>query len=241
MQNAYALEVKGRLEWVHKTDMRILVDGVVEKVNVIVGQHVKKGDLLLQLDQREFKANVEEAKARVAQAKLETEAAERENQRMQELFERGLMSIEDQKTVELQVATAKARQASAEAALTRAEIALERTELKAPFNGVIVTRNVWAGDVLYKTMQSTPLLSLAPANKMLARALVSSKVLQQYRKGQGATVNVRGNNYKGKIYQMGVEAVRIEPEGAIYELDISFNPSAKTGLRPTESATILLP
>lgn len=239
--SANALDIKGRLEWVYKTDMRILVDGVVDKANVIVGQQVKKGELLLQLDQREFIANLEEAKARVEQAKLLTAAADRENQRMLELFDRGLVSIEDQKAVELQQATAKAQQASAESALVKAQIALERTQLKAPFSGIIIHRNVWSGDVIYKTMQSTPLISLAQNRTMLARVLVSAKTIQNYRKGQAATVTVRGQQYQGKIYQLGVEAVRIEPEGAIYELDVSFKPTAKAGLRPTESVTVSLP
>lgn len=239
--STYALDIKGRLEWVHKTDMRVLVDGVVDKANVIVGQQVKKGELLLRLDQREFLANVEAAKARVEQTSLLTAAADRENQRMLELFDRGLVSIEDQKTVELQLATAKAQQATAESDLVKAQVALERTQLKAPFSGIIIDRNVWSGDVIYKTMQSTPLISLAPNKTMLARVLVPAKTIQQYRKGQNATVTVRGQQYQGKIYQLGVEAVRIEPEGAIYELDVSFKPNTKVGLRPTESVTVSLP
>jgi len=183
-QPVQALEVKGRLEWLHKTDMRVLVDGVVDKVNVITGQHVKKGDILLQLDPREFQANIDEADARLSQATLATESAERENQRTQELFDRGLISIEDQKDVELKLATKKAQQATAQSALTKAKIALERSQLKAPFNGIVISQNVWKGDVIYKTMQSKPLLSVAPSNKMLARVMVSAETLHQYKKGE---------------------------------------------------------
>jgi hypothetical protein len=37
-----ALELKGRLEWQHKVDMRVVENGVVEEVNVTTGQHVNK-------------------------------------------------------------------------------------------------------------------------------------------------------------------------------------------------------
>lgn len=240
-QSAHALEIKGWLEWIHKTDMRVLTDGIVSKVNVLLGQHVKKGDVLLQLDQRESQANIDQAKAHLTQATLSTESAERENQRTQELFDRGLLSIEDQKAVELKLATAKAQQAVAQSTLLKAQIALERTQIKAPYNGIIVSLDVWKGDVIYKTMQSQPLLSIAPSEQMLARVLVSSKILHQYKKGQKATISIHGHHYKGVIYQLGVEAVRIEPEGAIYELDISFKPPANSGLRPTESVRVSLP
>ena len=240
-QSVHALEIKGRLEWIHKTDMRVLVDGVVNKVNVILGQHVKKGDLLLQLDQREFQASIDEAEARLTQATLAVESVERENQRTQALFDRGLISIEDQKDVELKLATVKAQHATTQSTLIKTKIALERTQIKAPFNGIIISHNVWESDVIYKTVQSQPLLSIAPTNQMLARVLVSAKTLHHYKKGQGAHVTVRGKSYKGTIYQLGVEAVRIEPEGAIYELDVSFKPSSKSSLRPTESVLIDLP
>lgn len=240
-QPVQALEIKGRLEWLHKTDMRVLVDGVVDKVNVILGQRVKKGDVLLQLDQREFKADIDEADARLSQAILATESAERENQRTQELFDRGLISIEDQKAVELLLATKKAQQIAANTTLIKAKIALERSQLNAPFNGIVISQNAWKGDVIYKTMQSEPLLAIAPNNKMLARVLVPANKLHQYKKGQKARVLIRGKSYKGAIYQLGVEAVRIEPEGAIYELDVVFNSPSSSGLRPTESVQVNLP
>jgi RND family efflux transporter MFP subunit len=241
---AWAIDIKGRLEWLHKTDMRVLVDGVVDKVNVIVGQTVKKGDVLLQLDQREFQAAVDEAKAQLAYVKLQTASAEREHERMLSLFERGLASIEDQKSIELMLAQAKSAQAQAATKLTQAEIALQRTQLIAPFDGLVIAQRVWAGDIIYKTLQKDALISVTQYKKMLARALVPVNILQRYKKGQTIDLTVRNHRYTGKIYQLGVEAVRIEPEGAIYELDVSFQPKlngSSLRLRPTETVTLHLP
>lgn len=240
----WALEIKGRLEWLHQTDMRVLVDGVVDQVNVIVGQTVKKGDVVLQLDQREFKAAVDEAKAQLSYAKLQTATAEREYERVRSLFERGLASIEDQKSIELALAQAKSAQATAKTKLTQAEIALQRTQLIAPFDGLVIAQRAWAGDIIYKTLQKEALISIAPYKKMLARALVPVTILQRYKKGQTIPLTVRNQRYTGKVYQLGVEAVRIEPEGAIYELDVSFQPTLKGSslrLRPTEAVTLHLP
>ncbi len=239
--SAQALELKGRLEWVHKVDMRITDSGVIEKVNVTTGQHVDKGDLLLQMDQRKQQATLLEAKARVARAKLGMEDAEREQARTQELFDRGLIAEEELKDGELKQAVAQAEMESAKAAEEAAQVSLEHTELKAPFSGIIANNTAWQGAVIFAGKQDQPLISLAPDDQMLARVLVTADVLRHYPVGSAAQIVMNGSTRNGKIYSHGVEAVRIEPEGAIYELDIIFKRSAKELLRPSESVRVVLP
>lgn len=238
---AEALELKGRLEWVHKVDMRIIDSGVVEKINVTTGQHVSKGDLLLQMDQRKQQAVLLEAKARVARAKLGMEDAEREQARTQELFDRGLIAEEELKDGELKQAVAQTEMESAKAAEEAARVTLEHTELKAPFSGIIVSSTAWQGAVIFSGKQDQPLVSLAPDDQMLARVLVTADVLRRYQVGSSAQILMNGEARSGKVYSHGVEAVRIEPEGAIYELDIIFKRNGKELLRPSESVRVVLP
>ncbi|MFN3785301.1 MAG: efflux RND transporter periplasmic adaptor subunit [Thiothrix sp.] len=239
--NAIALELKGRLEWVNKIDMRVLENGIVAKVNVTTGQHVNQGDLLLQMDQRKQKAALLEAKARVARAQLSIEDAEREQARTQELFDRGLIAEEELKDSELKLAVAQTEQESAKAAEAAASVALEHTELKAPFSGIVASKDVWQGAVIFAAKQDKPLITLAPDDQMLARVLVTADVLRRYPVGTNAQVLVNGAKHGGKVYSQGVEAVRIEPEGAIYELDIIFKRNANELLRPSEAVQVILP
>lgn len=238
---AQAAEFKGRLEWVHKIDMRVVENGVVEEVKVTTGQHVNQGDLLLRMDQRKQKAALLEAKARVARAKLSLEDSERDMGRTQELFDRGLIAEEELKDHELKQAVAKTESESAKAAEEAAQVALDHTELKAPFEGIVVDNNVWQGAVIFAGKQDQPLLTLAPDDQMLARVLVTADVLRNAPVGATAQVLVNGDSRNGKVYSRGVEAVRIEPEGAIYELDILFSRSTKELLRPSESVKVVLP
>lgn len=238
---AQALEFKGRLEWVHKVDMRVTDSGVIEKVNVTAGQHVNKGELLLQMDQRKQQAELKEAKARIARAQLSTDEAERDMNRTQELFDRGLIAEEELKGSELKQAVAQSEMESAKAAEEAAQVALEHTELKAPFAGIVVSNTAWQGAVIFAGKQDQPLVSVAPDDQMLARVLVTADVLRRYPTGSSAKVLVNGDARSGKVYSQGVEAVRIEPEGAIYELDIIFKRSGKELLRPSESVRVVLP
>jgi len=238
---AAALELKGWLEWVHKVEMRVVENGVVEEVAVSAGQHVKQGDLLLRMDQREAKAALLGVKAKVARARIATESAGRERHRSQELFDRGLIAIEELKEAELKEAAAIAEEESAKAAEAAAQVALERTELRAPFDGIVVARNVWKGAVIYKTIQQEPLIVLAPDDKMIARALVTASVLRLFRPGQYARVKVANGLREGRIYSLGVEAVRVELQGAVYYLDVVIDRSPAEPLRPSETVEILLP
>jgi RND family efflux transporter MFP subunit len=238
---AHAVVLKGRLEWVHKVEMRVLENGVVEEVAVTAGDHVKRGQLLLRMDRREFRAALLEAKAGVARARINTEDAVRELTRSEELFERGLIAQEELKDAELKQAAAVAEEESAKAAETVAALALERAELRAPFDGIVVERNAWHGAVVYKTLQSAPLVAVAPDDRMLARALVTADLLRRYRPGQRGKVNIGGELRDARVYSLGVEAVRVDLKGAVYELDLIFKRRADEILRPSESAQIILP
>lgn len=238
---AQALELKGRLEWMHKVDMRVIENGIVEKVNVTTGQHVNAGDVLVRMDQRKQKATLLEAKARVARATLSMDDAARDMARTQELFDRGLIAEEELKDGELKQAVAQTEMESAKATEEAAQVALEHTELKAPFSGIIAANTAWQGAVIFAGKQDQPLITLAPDDQMVARVLVTADVLRRHAVGQSAQVLVNGSSRNGKIYRQGVEAVRIEPEGAIYELDIIFKSNNKELLRPSESVRVVLP
>jgi RND family efflux transporter MFP subunit len=193
------------------------------------------------MDQRAVEANLLEAKARVTRARVNSEKAERELVRTQELFDRGLIAQEELKDAELEQAAAAAEDESAKATEAAAQIALERTELHAPFAGIVVSRNVWTGDVVYKTLQQTPLIVIAPDDRMLARVLVTADVLRRYKPGQAARVNLFGEMREAKVYSLGVEAARVEVQGAVYELDVVFERRPDELLRPSEVVQVVLP
>ncbi len=240
-QVVQAQSYNARLEWLYKVELRMLDNGILQKVNVKLGQHVKKGTILTSIDQREFKARVQKASAELERAKLALQNSHDELERAKELYERALIADQELKDAKRKHASIKAEIEALEAALLLQKIALERTVLRAPISGIIVEKNAWEGGVVYKTLQKDPLISIAPNGSMLARALVNVVTLQKYKPGQAAKVNIRGKIYPGKVYSLGVEAVRIDPSGAVYELDIIFNHPTNETLRPSQTVKIILP
>lgn len=121
------------------------VSGVVKEVYVQVGQRVKKGDKLLALDDTRLKAHVMEAEAAVTRFKQEAEEADRDLKRAEELYERGVSSTTEFDAAKLRHARATANATEADARLIIARKDLEDSVLKAPFDGVVRSREAEPG------------------------------------------------------------------------------------------------
>ena len=78
-------ELPGTLAWGERMSMGTLVSGVVSEVPVKPGQRVGKGDLLVGLDARGFRAGLTGARAELARAKARLEEAQREEEEADQL------------------------------------------------------------------------------------------------------------------------------------------------------------
>jgi multidrug efflux system membrane fusion protein len=90
--NLLAKDIQAVLDWQQRVELGTLVDGMITKVNVMVGQQVSRGSLMIELDQREVQARLAWAESRVAVTKLEQDEARRELDRSLELYDRTLLS-----------------------------------------------------------------------------------------------------------------------------------------------------
>jgi RND family efflux transporter MFP subunit len=112
----------------------LVLGGRINKVNVEEGSRVKAGDVLIELDHRVPQAKYDRAKAKA-------DFAEKEFQRMQQLFKQGTVTPQN-------VDNARSNYDSAKADLNEAEVALENTFLKSPFDGVVIQKVAEVGNIL---------------------------------------------------------------------------------------------
>jgi len=155
LKAAVASKATGRLEWL----------GVVE------GSHVVKGQVLARLDSRDVEsllsnaiANVNVARAGVESAYVEMKNAERTLARMRDLRSKLFVSQSqvDDASANLQKANAavtssRATLSAMEATAVNAEISVDYTQIRAPFDGVILSKAANIGDIV------TPMSSAADA------------------------------------------------------------------------------
>jgi RND family efflux transporter MFP subunit len=145
----------GTVEPLTQTELVAEVTGRVVSVssNIRAGGQFNEGDVLVQLDDRDFKVEVDIAASDAAQANVAY---------LQELAEADLAAKDWNKapkneTARLlalrkpQVAAAKAALDAANARLARAKLNLERTRIKAPFDGMVLTQSIDIGQVVNST------------------------------------------------------------------------------------------
>lgn len=127
------------------------VAGRVEKLasQFVPGQLVKKGQILVELDDTDYQLELANARANLAQAQASL-AQEQGNQAVAQAdFDLLKMDVSERERDLIlrkpQLESAKAAVASAKAALDRAKVNLERTKIRAPFNGIVVSRQTAVG------------------------------------------------------------------------------------------------
>lgn len=138
----------GRFVAVDSVEVRARVSGYLEAIHFTDGAIVKKGDPLFTIDQRPFRAAVEQAQGALAQAKANLAYAESDLKRGEGLV-RG--STITQQTFDQRVQAKRVAEASVqvqEAAILQARLDLQFTDLSAPVSGHIGDRRVSAGNLV---------------------------------------------------------------------------------------------
>jgi membrane fusion protein, multidrug efflux system len=144
-------EFIGRIQAVGRVALVARVSAFLEKRLFVEGAEVKQGDLLYQLEQPPFQAQVENNKANVAQLEAQHRNAQLTLERAQYLLK---TVAGQQSTVDSALASERSLAAQIEAAkaqLQIAEINLGYTEIRAPIDGKISATDVTEGNVVSPT------------------------------------------------------------------------------------------
>jgi multidrug efflux system membrane fusion protein len=141
-------EYVGRFVAVDSVEIRARVSGYLEKVHFTDGQLVKAGDLLFTIDQRPFRAALDQARADLARARSQSDLATADLTRAETLLAQKTIaeSLYDQRVQAKRAADAALQ--SSEAAIKNAELNLEFTELRSPVAGRIGDRRVSPGNLV---------------------------------------------------------------------------------------------
>ncbi len=125
----------GRVTAIETVELRPRVSGYVERVAYQEGQEVKKGDLLFVIDQRRYKAQLDQAQADLERARAEARLAQTQDARAQTLVEAKAISREEFETRRAATTQGNAAVRAAEAAVANAQLDLQFTQVRSPING----------------------------------------------------------------------------------------------------------
>jgi HlyD family secretion protein len=142
------VSANGVVQPINKVEIRSKASGQILELNCEEGSYVKKGDLLVALDQTTTKNDYEQAKADLASAQQQLSQAENAARRSQQLHEKKLISDQDIEQSKLDLVKAQSQLVRATAALSSAEERLRDTRILAPITGIILSRSVDLGQII---------------------------------------------------------------------------------------------
>lgn len=206
-----------------------------------VGQRLRRGESLAQLDATALQLSVREQQARIGRLQIEAEQAERQLARYRQLGGAGHVSGLQLDEAESRLAGLSAQRREAEAALAQVRLQIEQSRLRAPFDGVVVERFAQGGELLGA---GAPLLRLVDINDLEVRARAPVSLASQLSRGTEVELRVQsGDTHRlslGTVVPVGDEVSRqLELRLSLKGLDLPVGTALELGL-PTATARQVL-
>jgi RND family efflux transporter MFP subunit len=226
------VEVTGQVETVYQATLSSRIQGTIEKVLVREGAQVKKGQILIELDDRDLQAELERTLAEIENAKAHLA-------RVKNLYEEDAVSKQE---MENAARTFKVWEAHRRAVLAQ----LSYTVVKAPFDGVITARKVEAGEL---ASSGQTLLKMEDPHRLRLEAMVAESDVKAIALGHQILVIIDalpGESLNGTVSKI-LPAGDPQTHTFTVKVDLPPTPGLRTGmfgrlqLTKGVSRTIVLP
>lgn len=244
----------GQVDAVSTVSVGAEISGRLATVEVNYNDRVKAGQVLARFDRNvleaqraQSNAGASAAKAQFAQARFDLEQATRNATRADALFAGGAMSPSEHEAQATALALAKARAEAAEANVaaqnalaTVAATNLNHSIIRAPIDGIIISRNVDPGQTVASMLQTPVLFTVAAdLRRMEVVAAVDESDIAEITVGQEAQFTV--NAYRERVFGGTVvevrNAARIVQDVVTYGVVIVVD-NVDLALKPSMTASV---
>lgn len=191
--------VTGTIQPDRRADLRAEISAVVLAVHKESGQGVKRGDLLVRLDDTSIRDSLVSAQEAERAAGQAFDQAQRQLQRLNTLRASGMVTAQQLEDAEIRRNTTQSDLSAAKARVVQARQQLQRTEVRAPFDGIVSERKASAGDT---AQIGKELVKVIDPRSLRFEGLVSSDAIQSVRAGQSVSFRVNGygnQDFAGRI------------------------------------------
>lgn len=206
----------GSIRAYQRIEVGAQVSGKIQRIYVTLGQKVKKGELLAEIDSSNQQNQLETAQAQLAvyQAQLKSHqvalnVAESNYHRLNKLYQQKSASLNDLESAQNTLATArasvdqsKAQIRSAEISVNDAQVNVGYTKITSPIDGVIVSIPVSEGQTANSNQTSPTIVQVADLSKVLIKLEISEGDIAQVHENQKVTFSTLAapnRIYEGKI------------------------------------------
>ncbi|MCG9972160.1 efflux RND transporter periplasmic adaptor subunit [Christiangramia crocea] len=243
------LSLNGKIEAVNNAKLSTRMMGYVDRINVQIGDKVKKGELLVSINNSDLQAKIAQVNAKITEAQAAYNNAEKDYNRFKNLFEENSASQKELDDITANYEMAKARLEAARQMKNEIQAQFAYVNIRAPFSGVITNKFVEEGDMANPGM---PLVAMEAPGAFEVRATVPESDVSSIKEGTEVDVNVKtlDKTLKGVISEVSASA---KNTGSQYPVKISLEETGdeiRSGMyvsveipveQKTASARVLIP
>ncbi len=203
--NQQFLSVSGKIQASNSSDLSTRVMSYVKKVYVNVGDKVKKGQLLVSINNTDLQAKKAQVNAGIIKAKTIFKNAEKNYNRFKNLFESTSITQKEMDDMTTNYEMAKASLESVKQMKNEINAQFMYLNITAPFSGVITSKNIENGDLASPGML---LISLESPEYFEVIAMVPETEILQIKKGTAVKVIVKSmhETINGKVSEVSTSA-----------------------------------
>ncbi len=236
-------ESVGTVRAAQTSDLSSQMMGNIVEIRVREGDSVQRGQVLVLIDDGQPRSAVDRATAagnaaqqQLAAAESDLALAESTLQRYQALYERKSVSPQefDEIKARRQAALARrdmalAEQAQSKAALAQAHTSLDYSRIRAPFDGVVISKKADAGSLASPGM---PILTVEDVRRYRLEVTVNESDLRFVRIGQPVSVvmdALADGDTKGRVSEI-VPAADVATRSFLVKIDLPADKRLRSGL-----------
>ena len=199
------LSVSGKIQATNSADLSTRMMGFVKKVHVNVGDKVKKGQLLVSINNTDLQAKKAQVDAGIVQAQTAFTNAEKNYNRFKNLLASSSISQKEMDDMTTNYQMAKAGLESAKQMKNEINAQFTYSNITAPFSGIITNKNIDAGDM---ANPGIPLISLESPKDFEVLAMVPETEISEIKKGANVNVLVKAidKSVIGKVTEVSTSA-----------------------------------
>ncbi len=181
--------ITGSVQPEKRADLRAEVAAVVTQVLKDNGEPVKRGELLMRLDDTSIRESLQSADAGARAASQAFEQAQRQVERLKTLQAQGMTSAQALDDAEGRRNAAQSELVAARGRVVSAQQQLRRTEVRAPFDGVVSERKASVGDTAGAGKE---LVKVIDPRGMRFEGMISADRMDDVKAGQRVTFRING-------------------------------------------------
>ncbi|MDH5705163.1 MAG: efflux RND transporter periplasmic adaptor subunit [Candidatus Aminicenantes bacterium] len=233
----------GVIEAWNKINLTPDIGGKIARIHVEEGDRVEKGQLLAELDTRAVRLQLDQAQAALAVAEANYNDAQKNMERMERLKKEDAASDQQYEKVKLAYEAADAQLKQARAAVNLARYSLDVSLMKAPFSGVVASKNAEVGDVINPMMggfsPTSGVLTLMDFSRVKIEIDATQQDVARIKKGQSAQLKVTA--LPNRIFQGRVSMVNItaDPVSKKFRVEVNVD-NPDLALRPNTFGEVSL-